>query len=91
MHVDLPIFHIGYFKHLVIILKMVCKSCSRVLISDDLIERYLAKMKKLEGKYMERQAFFKKISKEIMKTKVCPHCGYLNPVVQKIPKVAGKI
>jgi len=48
-------------------------------------------MAKIQHDYMDRQAFFKKISKEAMKNKICPHCGCVNPVVQKIPKVAGKI
>lgn len=26
-----------------------------------------------------------------MKNKLCPHCGYLNPTVQKVPKVAAKV
>ena len=30
--ITLPIYHIGYFKHLVVILKMVCKFCSNVLL-----------------------------------------------------------
>lgn len=40
---------------------------------------------------MERQSFFKKISKETMKCRICPHCHCVTPTVQKIPKVSGKI
>lgn len=47
LHIDLPIYHIGYFKHLVVILKMVCKNCSWVLLSAEEMDRNLQKMKKL--------------------------------------------
>lgn len=90
-HLNLPIYHIGYFKHLVTILKMVCKECSRVLLSEEEIADYQLKMRKVEKKYMDRQALFKKISKEAAKNKVCPHCNALNPTVQKIPKIAAKV
>lgn len=70
---------------------MVCKECSKVLLPQDQIDKYLAKMKKIQHQYIDRQAYFKKISKEAIKNKLCPHCGYVNPTVQKIPKVAGKI
>lgn len=63
LHIDLPIYHIGYFKHLIIILKMVCKQCSRVLLPEPDMEKYLLKMKRLEKRYTERQALFKKYSK----------------------------
>jgi hypothetical protein len=48
-------------------------------------------MKKIKNNYIERQIFFKKISKEMMKNKICPHCHAVVPVLQKIPKVSGKI
>jgi hypothetical protein len=42
---------------------MVCKRCSRVLLPDEEMNKYLAKMKVLEQRYTERQALFKKYSK----------------------------
>ena len=30
-----PVFHVGYFKHVISALQMVCKSCSRVLLSQE--------------------------------------------------------
>jgi hypothetical protein len=56
-----------------------------------MIDKYLLKMKKIKYNYMERQLFFKKISKEIIKNKVCPHCHCVVPTVQKIPKISAKI
>lgn len=36
-HIDLvlPCFHIGYFKDVISILSLICKSCSRVLLSSN--------------------------------------------------------
>ena len=32
LKLTLPVFHIGYFKHTVAILQVVCKDCARVLL-----------------------------------------------------------
>ena len=32
---ELPVFHIGYFKNTVQILQCICKACSRVLLPDE--------------------------------------------------------
>lgn len=60
---DLPIYHIGYFKHLIQILKMVCKYCYNVLLERSVLDNYLKKMKRIEHNYISRLALFKKISK----------------------------
>ena len=52
LHLSVPIYHIGYFKHLVNILKMICKRCSRVLLEEEMIEKYRKKMMALENRYM---------------------------------------
>ena len=88
---SLPIYHIGYFKHLITVLKMVCKYCFKVLLSDEDIKEYLYKLKKIESNYISRQALFKKIFKEASKNFKCPHCKQVNPTVQKLPKISGKI
>ena len=31
----LPVYHVGYFKHVVNILQTVCKCCSRVLLTKE--------------------------------------------------------
>jgi DNA-directed RNA polymerase III subunit RPC1 len=88
---DLPIYHIGFFKHLIVVLKMVCKYCYQVLLSRKDIEANLAKMRRLEHNYIQRLALFKKIFKEASKNLKCPHCDRRNPVIQKLAKICGKI
>ena len=93
MKLQLPIYHLGYFKNLVNVLKMVCKNCCRVMMAENVKIGYLRKMKGVEKNYFSRLALWKKIFKEVSKTKVCPNpnCQYLNPSVQKIPKICAKI
>lgn len=59
----LPIYHIGYFKHLLVILKMVCKYCYKVLLDEETTKQYLIKMKRVENNYIARSALFKTIFK----------------------------
>lgn len=44
---SLPIYHIGYFKHLLLILKMVCKYCYQVLLEREVLNDYRMKMERL--------------------------------------------
>ena len=48
-------------------------------------------MNALKYNYSARALQSKKILKECNKHKYCEHCGYNNPMVQKMPKIAGKI
>ena len=38
---ELPVFHIGFFKAILDILQCICKSCSRVLLGEDDRRKYL--------------------------------------------------
>ena len=38
---ELPVFHIGYFKNVISILQQVCKTCSRVMLPEEEHEQYL--------------------------------------------------
>ena len=42
----LPVFHVGYFKHLLNILQCICKDCSKLLLSEDERQRFLKRIKK---------------------------------------------
>ena len=34
IQLELPVFHIGYFKNTVQLLQCICKSCSRILLPE---------------------------------------------------------
>ena len=87
----MPIYHIGYFKHLIVILKMVCKHCYNVLLDPQTMASYTHKMAKIEHNYISRAVLFKKIFQEASKNLKCPHCDRRNPTVQKLAKISGKI
>ncbi len=41
IRLELPVFHIGYFKNTIQILQCICKTCSRVMLHGDLREQQL--------------------------------------------------
>jgi len=70
----MPIFHIGYIKHIVNVLSCICKECSRILLSNTLKEKF--KKKLLKKNYSND--LFKNIVKECKKVKECHYCKALN-------------
>ena len=40
VNLDLPVFHVGYFKHVVNVLQSICKECGRLLLGEDDRTRY---------------------------------------------------
>lgn len=45
MKLELPVFHVGYFKHVVNILQSICKDCCHLLMSDTDRAKYLQQYK----------------------------------------------
>lgn len=82
---ELPVFHIGYFRSTLQILQCVCKCCARVLLSDN--ERRVA-ARKFRNSSMERvrrENLFRKVLDRCKRVRVCPHCGETNGPVKKAP------
>jgi DNA-directed RNA polymerase III subunit RPC1 len=73
------------------VLKCVCKKCGSVLLPLAEKANLIPKMRALKFNYSARAMQMKKILKECAKQKFCEVCGYTNPVVQKVPKLAGRI
>lgn len=91
IRLNLPIFHIGYFKKVVNILQAVCKYCSRLLLDEAQLEFY---RKGAIGKkiYLTRAiSKFKSLLVDCKKTKACPHCGVLAGKVKKMPGHPTKV
>lgn len=94
----LPIFHCGYIKAILAVLRCICKSCSRVLVPpeadfDAASAALLNAIKKLRvsnggGKIgldiTQRLRMVRKIFDHCKKVQYCPNCGSLNGNIKKI-------
>ncbi|KAK0564078.1 DNA-directed RNA polymerase III subunit C1 (rpo31) [Tilletia horrida] len=83
----LPVFHIGFFKHIISILQMICKNCACVLIDEDQRRKYLRLFRRPNLENLQRTATFKAVNTLAKKVTFCPRCGALNGFVKK----AGQI
>ncbi|EGG22501.1 RNA polymerase III [Cavenderia fasciculata] len=81
---QLPVFHIGYFKNITNILQMICKNCSTVLLDDEPKATYLRKMRNRKLDVLQRRALFKKVYTDCRKKKICPKCNSVNGPVKKV-------
>ncbi len=90
VRLNFPIFHIGFFKKIIEILRCICKNCSRILLPEE--EKYklritASKMKKLS--VSRKKNLLGEISKLCSKVKICPYCGALNGKVKHIQGIIG--
>ncbi|GAA5869946.1 hypothetical protein JCM1840_007679 [Sporobolomyces johnsonii] len=80
----LPVFHIGYFKHILGILQCICKTCSRILLDSTQHRRFLAQFRRPNLDTLTIASLSKQLSSLCRKCTTCPHCGAINGVVKKI-------
>lgn len=80
----LPVFHVGYLKHIIEVLHTICKDCSRVLLEPDERKRYLRSMRRPGMDNLQRTALARRIMEECRKRKYCPYCHALNGTVRKV-------
>ena len=81
----LPVFHIGYFKHVVQILQCICKGCGRALLPEDDRRRFLRRCRRPGAEPVAKKAMLKQVVERCKRVRVCPHCGDLNGTVKKAP------
>ncbi|RWS28613.1 DNA-directed RNA polymerase III subunit RPC1-like protein, partial [Leptotrombidium deliense] len=82
--IQLPVFHVGYFRFIIHILQTVCKSCSRVLLQEKDRTRYIMRLRKPDLSYLEKKSMLKEISDKCKKVKKCPYCDAFNGVIRKV-------
>ncbi|KAI3386318.1 hypothetical protein SNEBB_004314 [Seison nebaliae] len=85
-HVDLelPVFHVGYFKMCLQILQSICKNCGRILMNEDDVQLYLMKLRRMNLSYKGKKLMRKKIHTLCKKTTTCFYCGDRNGIVKKL-------
>ena len=84
IELEMPCFHIGYFKHVVHILQCVCKTCSRVLLSEEQQEVHRQKLKECASDSRTTKEMFKELCDRCKRVSCCPHCGASNGQVKKL-------
>eukprot|EP00058_Branchiostoma_floridae_P019925 XP_002605415.1 hypothetical protein BRAFLDRAFT_74232 [Branchiostoma floridae] len=80
---ELPVFHVGYFKSIIHVLQCICKSCSRVLLGKDDRKTFSDTLRRPNLSYLQRKGLKKKINEKCRKVSYCSHCGALNGPVKK--------
>ncbi|HPD08760.1 MAG TPA: DNA-directed RNA polymerase subunit A', partial [Methanomassiliicoccales archaeon] len=82
-HIDLamPVIHVGYVKEIKKLLQATCKSCGRLVLTEEDVKEYRARMDTMEelgSDTMDLREFSKETAKaaaEKAMKEVCPHCG----------------
>nr|CAI39062.1 DNA-directed RNA polymerase III largest subunit [Paramecium tetraurelia] len=73
---QLPIYHLGFFTHVVKCLKCLCYKCGQVRLTPDEINQLTQKMVHCiqTRSYNAQLKVFKKVLKKCRSNKQCPHC-----------------
>jgi DNA-directed RNA polymerase III subunit RPC1 len=79
---ELPVFHIGYFRTTIQILQCICKRCSRVLLPPEELASWLRRFRRPGLERAQREAMFRRVLDLCKRVRVCPHCGEWNGVVK---------
>ncbi|KAH7421936.1 hypothetical protein KP509_13G082300 [Ceratopteris richardii] len=84
LKLELPVYHIGYFKTIVKILQCICKTCASILLSEKDRRQSLRRMRNPKIETLQKRAVFKKVVELCKRVKFCPSCGDVNGTVKKI-------
>jgi len=85
----LPVYHIGFFKHTLQVLQCICKTCSRILLTDAERHSHQKKMKNPRlSDVLAKASTFKRVHDKCKKAKNCPHCHAANGTVKRIAGVS---
>ncbi len=79
-HIELarPVIHVGFIKEIKMLLECTCSSCGHLLLTDDQVELIRSKIGVAESANSDPddvKELFKKIHKESLTKKSCPHCN----------------
>ena len=53
---ELPVFHVGYFRSIIQVLQCICKTCGRILLKPELARSYREEAKKKTMPYLKKKA-----------------------------------
>jgi len=80
-HIDLamPVIHVGFIKDIKSMLESTCRSCGRLMLTQDQIEQRRESMDRVEelgGDTADLKIFSKETAKDASAKGLCPHCGH---------------
>ncbi|KAF5727410.1 DNA-directed RNA polymerase III subunit rpc1 isoform X1 [Tripterygium wilfordii] len=87
----LPVYNVGYLSMILDILKCICKSCSRILLEENLRKDYLKKMRSPKVEPLRKTELMKLVVKKCNTIVKCSRCGYINGKVKKGVSALGII
>eukprot|EP01053_Blabericola_migrator_P008140 Blabericola_migrator_1__8139@NODE_41_length_17267_cov_152_291279_g37_i0_p1_GENE_NODE_41_length_17267_cov_152_291279_g37_i0NODE_41_length_17267_cov_152_291279_g37_i0_p1_ORF_typecomplete_len1691_score330_99RNA_pol_Rpb1_5/PF04998_17/9e124RNA_pol_Rpb1_2/PF00623_20/2_3e69RNA_pol_Rpb1_1/PF04997_12/7_4e68RNA_pol_Rpb1_3/PF04983_18/7_9e03RNA_pol_Rpb1_3/PF04983_18/3_4e29RNA_pol_Rpb1_3/PF04983_18/1_3e03RNA_pol_Rpb1_4/PF05000_17/3_4e25_NODE_41_length_17267_cov_152_291279_g37_i024127484 len=79
-----PVFHAGYFKHLISILYCICKSCGKLLLSEDQALKFLKRMRRNRHDAIVRKRVFKSLVDTAKKINKCQDCQAPQGMIRKV-------
>lgn len=85
----LPVFHVGYFKAIILVLQCICKNCGAVLLDEQTKRSFLAELRRPNIDNLRRMKTLKKIIEQCKKQRRCFLCNHVNGVVKKAASGAG--
>lgn len=77
-HIELarPVVHVGHAKLLLRLLRAICHNCSRVLLTEDQIQKFKLEQEKFIDTFEKLENdIYDNIFKVARKSKECPYCG----------------
>eukprot|EP00659_Diplonema_papillatum_P008559 gene8562-13225_t len=83
IELELPVFHNGFLKAVLTILKIICKSCAKVMLTGDARKALLAKMRSRKMSSTKRVKIQADLAAQLQKVVECPHCGFVNGKIKK--------
>ncbi|XP_066147818.1 DNA-directed RNA polymerase III subunit RPC1 [Euwallacea fornicatus] len=86
---ELPVFHVGYFRSIISLLQTICKKCSHVLLDESEKGQFRYRLANPHLSYMTKRAIRKKIIEKCKKVVKCPHCKATNGFVKKMTAAKG--
>ncbi|VEN45805.1 unnamed protein product, partial [Callosobruchus maculatus] len=81
---ELPVFHVGYFRSIITILQTICKDCASVMMSEEEKQTFRIRLSNPNLSYMTKKTIRKKIVDKCKKVQKCPYCKELNGTVKKM-------
>lgn len=88
---DVPVFHIGFFKLTVQLLQCICKNCSSILLSPEQHRVFSRQIMNPNLDYLHRKALHRRIVAACKKSSTCTQCGLKNGTVKKAVGTVLKI